>query len=488
MKKKFLVLISCLICCMLFVVGCGFTPLKGGPDMSANVYGNGGTVVRKGEYLYFANAYKTQADVKTNENKYGNETLSAIYRTKLTDNGVVEFDEEGLPVGAEVLVKQIAGFENSGLYIFGEYLYYTTPYTLKNDDGSDLTGLLRFCRVKLDGSNWKVLYETKQTSDTANYTLNQVDGLVYITIFDGKQIISVKVDGGRISSKVMVNEATSVVTYERADISKEDTLCEFDRYAYYTRAAKKDLDNKDTGTVVARIKFTDHNAKEERLYLGNNAYSVYEVKNNRLYMMLNSNICSVKADKTFEDADVFQYSYNTLGDKFIVVEDLNDAQTTFYGVIYENREDQGVITVYDNIILNLKGLGSHEEVYNGKADGVTLTLLYVEDGYVYYTEGGETVYRRSIATKGEAEVVATNFNLKTGDKEYFDYEGDYLFYFDTVTEKDENNSYLYLAKTVNGYTDDNDKKIGKYIGVVVEEVKTEDNSNGSDASAALPNK
>ena len=286
MKKKFLVLISCLICCMLFVVGCGFTPLKGGPDMSANVYGNGGTVVRKGEYLYFANAYKTQADVKTNENKYGNETLSAIYRTKLTDNGVVEFDEEGLPVGAEVLVKQIAGFENSGLYIFGEYLYYTTPYTLKNDDGSDLTGLLRFCRVELDGSNWKVLYETKQTSDTANYTLNQVDGLVYITIFDGKQIISVKVDGGRISSKVMVNEATSVVTYERADISKEDTLCEFDRYAYYTRAAKKDLDNKDTGTVVARIKFTDHNAKEERLYLGNNAYSVYEVKNNRLYMMI----------------------------------------------------------------------------------------------------------------------------------------------------------------------------------------------------------
>ena len=29
----------------------------------------------------------------------------------------------------------------------------------------------------------------------------------------------------------------------KADISKEDTLCEFDRYAYYTRAAKKDLDN-----------------------------------------------------------------------------------------------------------------------------------------------------------------------------------------------------------------------------------------------------
>ena len=481
MKKKFLVLISCLICCMLFVVGCGFTPLKGGPDVNANVYGNGGTVVRKGEYLYFANAYKSQDNVGTNENKYGDETLSAIYRTKLTDNGIVEFDEKGLPVGAEVLVNQIAGFENSGIYIFGEYLYYTTPYTLKNDDGSDLNGLLRFCRVKLDGSNWKVLYETKQTSDSANYSFNQVDGLVYITIFDGEQIISVKVDGGRISSKVMVKEAVSVATYERADVSKEDTLCEFDRYAYYTRTATKDLDDKETGTVVARIKFTDHNAKEEKLYVGNTAYSAYEVKNNRLYMNLNNNICSVKADKEFAENDVKQYSYNTLGEKFVIVEDLNDAQTTVDGVIYENREDQGVITVYDNIILNLKGLGEHQEIYNGKADGVTLTLLYIEDGYVYYTEGGETVYRRSISTKGEAEVVATNVNLKTNEKDYFDYEGDYLFYFDTIAEKDENNSYLHLVKTENGYTDEENKKIGKYIGVIIETEEEETSSNGQSA-------
>ena len=68
-------------------------------------------VVRKGEYVYFANAYSSATEITTNQNKYGDETLSAIYRVKLSDNGVVEYSEDGLPVGAEIMVKQISGFD-----------------------------------------------------------------------------------------------------------------------------------------------------------------------------------------------------------------------------------------------------------------------------------------------------------------------------------------------------------------------------------------
>ena len=473
MKKKFLVLISCLLCCILFVAGCGVKPLVGGPEKEASVYGNGGMVVRKGEYVYFANAYSSATEITTNQNKYGDETLSAIYRVKLSDNGVVEYSEDGLPVGAEIMVKQISGFEDSGIYIFGEHLYYATPYTLKDSEtGEDITGLIRFCRVNLDGTGWKVIYETKKFDTTASYYFAQVDGVVYLNIYDGEKVIAVRVKGGNISSKVVAEGVKSAVAYEREDITTEDTLCEYDRYVYYTRDVNKEKDGKETGTVVARIKYTDSKAKEEVLYVGENAYTVYEIKNNRLYLKLDKAIFSTNKTEKFEEEDLKGYYLNSdiVGDTLLVVEDINANQTNVEGVIYENREDKGVIAVWNNnMIIHFKGGSEKVVLYDASETELTLKLLYVEDGYVYYTEGGETLYKKSISKLEEdAEVVVTNLKLTVGESEdnYFDYDGDYVFFYKTVADTNEINSYLYMAKAGNGYVDADDKNIGKYIGVL----------------------
>ena len=486
MKKKFLVLISCLICCILFVTGCGVKPLVGGPNADNAVYGNGGMVVRKGEYVYFANAFSTQKDITTNENKYGDETLSAIYRVKLSDNGVVEYGEDGLPVGAEIMVKQISGFENSGLYIFGEHLYYATPYTLKNsDNGEDITGLIRFCRVKLDGTGWKVLYETKKFDDTASYFYTQVDGIVYLTIYDGEKLISVKAKGGNISNRVLVEEGVlSAKVYQRNDISTTDTLCEYDRYVYYTRNVVEEKDGKETGTVVARIKYTDNKAKEEVMYMGNNGYSVYEVKNNTLYLKLDSNLYSTNKT-TFVEEDLKEYFLNSsLVENMIVVEDINATQTKDEnGIIFENKEDKGVIAVWNkNMLIHSKGVEDKVVLHDASSTELTLTLLYVEDGYVYYTEGGETLFRKNISNPtSEAETVVTNISLTLDnsavDKKYFDCDGDYVFFYKKVADTNEVNAYLHLAKAGNGYKDLEEKNVGKYIGVLDiadTEEKTED--------------
>ena len=120
------------------------------PDANAVVYGNGGLAVQKGEYLYFVNGYINTADVGETNN-YGDIDQSAIYRVKLTGGKVVEtnveYDEDGnLKVDktqaindVDIIVPKVAGFEYSDLYIFGDYLYYTTPNNKKDNSGNILT-------------------------------------------------------------------------------------------------------------------------------------------------------------------------------------------------------------------------------------------------------------------------------------------------------------------------------------------------------------
>ena len=121
------------------------------------------------------------------------------------------------------------------------------------------------------------------------------------------------------------------------------------------------------------------------------------------------------------------------------------------------------------MIIHFKGGSEKVVLYDASETELTLKLLYVEDGYVYYTEGGETLYKKSISKLEEdAEVVVTNLKLTVGESEdnYFDYDGDYVFFYKTVADTNEINSYLYMAKAGNGYVDADDKNIGKYIGVL----------------------
>ena len=123
MKKKSLIVVLLLLCVTFVFASCSKPIFNDGPSSNDQVIGNGGMAVIKGEYLYFTNAFSSQEDVAVGGNKYDKEEpISAIYRTKL-NNGSISIDENGNPVGAEILVKQIGGFEQTNLYIVGDYLY-----------------------------------------------------------------------------------------------------------------------------------------------------------------------------------------------------------------------------------------------------------------------------------------------------------------------------------------------------------------------------
>ena len=63
-------------------------------NTNETVYGNGGTSVTKGDYVYFVNSYTSYNGLEKNDNNTGEVTNSAIYRTKLS-GGKVNYDDNG---------------------------------------------------------------------------------------------------------------------------------------------------------------------------------------------------------------------------------------------------------------------------------------------------------------------------------------------------------------------------------------------------------
>ena len=88
---------------------------------------NGGFVVEKDNYVYFING----AEDYTASNKYGEVTKGALMRIAKSDLDDSKYQN------AEVVVPMlfVAQNFNSGIYIYGDYVYYATPTTDKNLSG-----------------------------------------------------------------------------------------------------------------------------------------------------------------------------------------------------------------------------------------------------------------------------------------------------------------------------------------------------------------
>ena len=128
MKKHLLSLVMALFMGFcVFLTGCGDKGLKNNPPLTATVSSNGGMSVVKGNYLYFVNGYVDETSLGKKDNKNGDVTKGAIYRTKL-DNGEISKDKDGFLDNADCVVSKVVGFGNGGFFIIDDYIVYATPY------------------------------------------------------------------------------------------------------------------------------------------------------------------------------------------------------------------------------------------------------------------------------------------------------------------------------------------------------------------------
>ena len=184
-KKLLLLLLAFALVIALFA-GC-----SGGTTASQVVYdeangakggtvtSNGGFVVQKGEgenaWFYFINGVETSSS----DNTYGSVVKGSLMRISAGDmkNGNYEAAQTVVP---ELFV---AGDYTAGVYIYGDYVYYATPNTLRNLDGEVESGYLNFRRASLDGSAMTDYY-VQVSSNTTEYRFVEENEVVYLLYLD----------------------------------------------------------------------------------------------------------------------------------------------------------------------------------------------------------------------------------------------------------------------------------------------------------------
>lgn len=147
------------------------TALKG--DISkGTVVSNGGFAVEKGDYIYYINGKQTN----TADNTFGSVETGAIKRISKTDLAARNYGN------AETVVPEIvhSGNNNGGLFIYGDYVYYSTPSSEKNSDGEIQNSTIQFKSAKLDGTNVMKSYYAQYTDNSIEYRFVEEGGVVYL--------------------------------------------------------------------------------------------------------------------------------------------------------------------------------------------------------------------------------------------------------------------------------------------------------------------
>lgn len=334
MRKKFkkvciVAVAAVLAASSAFFAGCDykFTPLDG--EVTGEVSSQGGFVVEKGDWVYFINGVETH----TSDNTYGTPVKGALMRIKTADikagSNTAETVVPSLMVAADY---------SSGLFIYGDRIYYATPNTVGNTQGEIDNTVLSFRSAKLDGSEVK---EHFRVSDNATvYRFVEVDGVVYIVYVEDSMISSYNTATDTNTALVK-----SVGAYVLNSADKSDP------YIYYTMSV------------------TDH-ADTDAPY----AYTTY----NQLYR--------VRADVT-EAPYTYTWDQEYLDD--------HDGEAPYYNLgtlVLDGIGLNNVVTQFSHDVTT--------EPENRLSYGYTYTLQAYTNGGIYFTRSSRPTAGSSAAVSG----------------------------------------------------------------------------------------
>ena len=214
--RKFSILAACslLAASAASMAACGyqFTPLSEGPSASDAVTSQGGFVVQKGDYVYFINGVETY----TSDNTYGTPVKGALKRARMSDI------KAGINQAETVIPSlMVAADYTSGIYIYGERIYYATPNNMGNTAGQVDNTYLDFRSTALDGSDMQFYFRI--ADNAALYRFVEVDGTVYVVYEEDDNLISYNTAAG---TSVTLAESTTAYTVNSEDVT--------DPYIYYT--------------------------------------------------------------------------------------------------------------------------------------------------------------------------------------------------------------------------------------------------------------
>lgn len=401
--KKFIsiALVFCLAMTAFLFVGCAKNPntnikLDGGPELNELVTGNGSFQVRKGDYVYFASGYVSKSDLGTGglTNELGEVTNGALYRAKVElkktlikgenktegEESEPKYQEEYVLTDVQLLCSKLVGFENSGIYIFGNKIYFGTPSTIKNSEGTVMYSLLTFYSVDLNGENLTELYQT-QSFENGKYSFISINGNLYLMIFDGSQILRVDMNG---NSKVLATDVVSaVLPKSEVIVDNSYTATENEKYVYYTIKNSENTETIDYGNVLNKVNIVSGEKTElfKKEYI---KITLNKFENDKLYYKRNVTFSEMSAT-----SETYLFTNDFSKTNFEESEKQIANQSAIANMIeYKEQELDGYVYV------------NGEKLYYRSKDGLIVkqlstsasSVLFVQGKYVYYVSSS-AIYR-----------------------------------------------------------------------------------------------
>ena len=190
-------------------------------DKSGDPGSQGGFVVSTNDYYYFINGVENY----TADNTYGDVVKGALMRVKKSDVAAKKNNAETV-----IPSLMVAADYTSGIYIYGDRIYFATPNNVKNTSGLVETDYLDFKSAKIDGSDIRHIHRVSNNASV--YRFVEEGDTVYLMYVDGTELHSRNTQTG--TDTVLVDNGTNY-TMNRNDKS--------DPYVYYTMSVTKDQDS-----------------------------------------------------------------------------------------------------------------------------------------------------------------------------------------------------------------------------------------------------
>ncbi|MCH5151648.1 MAG: hypothetical protein J1F65_03195 [Clostridiales bacterium] len=239
-KRILFLVVALLLCATVVFAACtngNFQPLKDKPS-GLTPESNGGVAVRYGDWLYYINGYTSDASA---DNTYSNDVvdsprIGSVVRIKLAEiEKLFEISEDDLDededyksvadkiaaavrgdvtgvTGAETVVPKIYISSNTaetrltGLYIFDDRIYITTPNDELTAGGNPRTNELVLMSFDLNGANPKVHFNFGGSD--GQIWLGKVDGKVVATYFISNKLYHLDVAAGKETQITYANASS----------------------------------------------------------------------------------------------------------------------------------------------------------------------------------------------------------------------------------------------------------------------------------------
>lgn len=398
MKKKSLIIVALALLLVMIVAFSGCNKYKwdsvGGGDAVADVLSNGSYAVQQGNYVYFINGF--QGD--TADNTWGGVFKQGIMRATLDEKGEVQKDSFALVVPKHIYSSD----PNSGIAVFGEWIYYSTPNNEKDKTGAQSTTNLDFMRTKIDGSVTQKIYTLNARNYPYIFTPTRIlyynASIIYAIDFSGMATDKNIKDG---KGAYRTELATGVNTYtwkydSKYSVSQNNVASD---YVIYTCATTDKLESNRNSNELNIIKVDGTNKKtlanfDTYTESHDTDYKIAlidaVIENDTTLTIYYTKSKLINATDTVDG--VYCNKINISDIKFDVALEKQltvNNQSKIFPISYE--VGALVTDATDSFIYHLNGTAGTQETYSRKVIGkTTATVQFVAnvDGinYVYYTD------------------------------------------------------------------------------------------------------